>query len=142
MNRALKFRAWHQNLVRPGSNEHLIYSEKEKSLEKFFSQLYNCAGYWHNHIMQYTGLKDKNGKEIYEGDRITNELVSGVVIFDAGTFCIKVEKLTNKSAGYDIGGSPCLCDFANNKIIGNIYENPELIKPTKKPSHKNVKATI
>ena len=72
-----------------------------------------------HHIMQYTGLKDKNGKEIYEGDIINwpNLNSVGQVYYNQKevVFCVKCK---HDEAWLDSG-----CE-----VIGNIYENPELIK--------------
>jgi uncharacterized phage protein (TIGR01671 family) len=74
-------------------------------------------------LMQYTGLKDKNGKEIYEGDVIVTRLNSPdnneeslVVEFADGSF-----KLKKENTYYYF---PFLL---NVEVIGNIYENPELL---------------
>ena len=84
------------------------------------------------HLMQSTGLKDKNGKEIFEGDIITNgmdvvdvrnhetlgfyTLVNGrEVFFGHGTSIEEFEE--------DIEGFTEIAE-----IIGNIYENPELLE--------------
>lgn len=70
-------------------------------------------------LMEFTGIKDVNGKEIYEGDIVKNSCVVGSVIFDDGAYSILVTKQFTKS--YDIGAKPPLYDF-DNEVIGNIYE--------------------
>ena len=69
-------------------------------------------------IMQYTGLKDKNGTEIYEGDIYKDEEnMLWEVIFDEG--CFKLENI-------HIPGRMFITK--DIEIIGNKYENPELLK--------------
>ena len=71
-------------------------------------------------LMQYTGLKDKNGKEIYEGDILSNEdsYLKFTVEFDLGRFVA----IDNKRCDiYDLKVIASQCE-----VIGNIYENPEL----------------
>jgi len=77
-------------------------------------------------VMQYTGLKDKNGKEIYEGDIVDLDSWAGTqqIVFIEGAFCLANEK-------GDYVGDIHYCQHAGRKqseVIGNIYENPELLK--------------
>lgn len=78
-------------------------------------------------LMQSTGLKDKNGKEIFEGDVIRqvrtqptteNETITGVVTMLEGAWLIMND--CEQLASY------LWSETDENEIIGNIYENPEL----------------
>jgi uncharacterized phage protein (TIGR01671 family) len=75
--------------------------------------------------MQYTGLHDKNGTEIYEGDIIRdNDYELWQVYFEDGSFLARC-------VDYDV--SEFLIEFTPEycEVIGNIYKNPELLEETK-----------
>lgn len=68
-------------------------------------------------LMQYTGLKDKNGKEIYEGDIITDgQGDKRTIVFRNGWFCAEYPS-----------GQLYMPSEMYREIIGNIYENPDLL---------------
>lgn len=81
-------------------------------------------------VMQYTGLKDKNGKEIYEGDIISYKYYRG---FSGGEkeIIAKVEFIDGCFGFYEFVGYFNRYDLNESKVIGNIYENPELLKDEK-----------
>lgn len=64
-------------------------------------------------VMQYTGLKDKNGKEIYEGDIVTRKNKTYIVEYELG--------------GFQFSGISAYVMQGEVTIIGNICENPELL---------------
>ncbi len=77
-------------------------------------------------IGQYTGLKDENGKEIYEGDIFTRgRKFFYVVVFHGGGFKLKLLK-----GGFE-DMIPLSCVAKHGEVIGNIYENPELLEEVK-----------
>ena len=120
MKKEIKFRVWDRDLRKMAYDNFTISPKGELSF------------YWQNagfhsansFLMQYTGLKDKNGKEIYEGDWCRAEYrtregiitVQGNIVFDEFMWCVDCKN--------DIFRINRLHNF---EVIGNIYENPELL---------------
>jgi len=89
-------------------------------------------------LMQYTGLQDKNGKEIYEGDIIRfqdiemeDDPVTGYIDFRDGTFIVRQEggsvyRFWND--GMHDWHTVEYLDCETCEVLGNIHENPELLK--------------
>ena len=82
-------------------------------------------------LMQYTGLKDKNGVEICEGDIVetvyNGEVFAGVVVYDLSEVDFKVtdgKEKYGRNFQYLAGND-------ENEVIGNIYETPELLATKK-----------
>lgn len=151
--REIKFRVWEKPAV--------LLQGKDEGTKVFEGRMWtdNDPKFWayclmnerdEYELLQYTGLKDKNGKEIYEGDilvtwiNVTEELNLGFEIRKGfrviSTWIIKWSENTPSWCIEQvlIDGSRMESGMISNEyltnfeIIGNIYENPELLSNTSK----------
>jgi len=118
--RPIKFRAWDKDTETMFIPEYIsgdgkVYEDIGVSFQQELSERKNVI------LLQFTGLKDRSGREIYEGDILEN----GDWVPDAHT------TYTWKTEVKFIDG--CYCGIAGEvvEVIGNIYENPELLEEQK-----------
>jgi uncharacterized phage protein (TIGR01671 family) len=125
MNRPIKFRVWDKRETKGMSTKNMLY---DAQLHHFWQDFVDYPGY---ELMQYTGLTDKNGKEIYEGDILKISYgamgdVIGQVLYEAdhGGYIFQWERKGPNQHHINLN-----CDVAfESVIVGNILENPELLK--------------
>ena len=121
--REIKFRAWDKKNKKWIFIRYLNPREEETEYLEIEDMEGEIYGEEEVELMQFTGLKDKNGKEIFEGDIIKNNSFEyiGVVEFSLNSVGFVLHKIKDKS----ILNGVYLYN-ANVEVIGNIYENPKL----------------
>ena len=121
--REIKFRAWHKGKKIISEVLGIDILHKEIFFSNGDVDYCEISDFKYIELMQYTGLKDEYGNEIYEGDIVTLHNSRYKVIFnmEQARFVLRDDKFEME------------IPFTNNnnermEIIGNIYENPELIE--------------
>lgn len=149
MKREIKFRAWQKNYKRmlkvsaigfDDNGATFVRVDNGKSALPRSSVYYRGMKDWPLdalEIMQYTGLKDRDGKEIYEGDIVQfsefdyNGLDTthiGVVAWSGASFSIwgsMDSEYFGPDGAFDLGWARAQDD--EFEIMGNVYDNPELL---------------
>lgn len=127
MSRDIKFRVWSEKYKK-------MLEVQKHSFKTGLSMPYgsNMECYFEK-IMQYTGLKAENGKEIYEGDILSIKIYSGdKVIVEGKTVVEFKDGCFGVIWGHDKAFLSLNSFFkAKFEVIGNIYENPELLRGEK-----------
>jgi uncharacterized phage protein (TIGR01671 family) len=125
----IKFRAWYMPFGKYGAMQEMVFSRASHILalaetepEKYIPE-------------QFTGLKDVNGKDIYEGDiikyfgankKIKTKNEFGVIVYKADRYGAGFNSIIqNKEHGY--GG----INIAQDIVVGNVHANPELLEAEK-----------
>lgn len=140
MNRQIKFRAVHTLTKHWFYEEHIVYHNDEwyedwRAFENGRELNLDQVA-----VMQYTGLKDKNGTEIYEGDILQRgDVMRSKYVVRYGDFVYSPDFHHEVDClGWyfeEVGVNdkykdplPYLIDMLDGCVIGNIFENPELLE--------------
>jgi uncharacterized phage protein (TIGR01671 family) len=126
--REIKYRMWNKKEKKMYDIGVLDFDDKKAYMRGYLN--YTVSNYMFENIelMQYTGLHDKNGKEIYEGDVLRfSEVDTAIVKWNEKYSYFMVKPIQDYYFDSDVLGHTL--EYNDSvEVIGNIYENPDLLK--------------
>lgn len=136
-NRPIKFRVWNglkNKIIYPGDDikdPNNIYDIRLDGTIRKFTSIAPLPDSFI--LMQFTGLQDKNNRDIYEGDILFSKRSSNVVDKKMGNYIVEYETEISQYIMRRVNGEKYDYHTLRNEktwgsIIGNIYQNPELLK--------------
>lgn len=143
MNREIKFRAYDKEYERMtyfDDEDYLYHCPFILRLEQVFKKDSNYDDYENFEykdvtdkieLMQYTGLHDENGKEIYEGDIIEWTTLSGKKYRFSVEYSNKYAQYIITNTGDVENEAEPLGDYENIEVIGNVFENGDILNDSK-----------
>ena len=124
-NRIIKFRLWKIKekkfaSLKDLSEKYLLMLDGTLCIHEYEARELNSEDYV---IQEFTGLKDKNGREIYDGDILTGDSFdyNYKVEYEPGMFFLKNPERLDFRYALAAWGNKC-------QVIGNIFQNPKLLK--------------
>lgn len=127
MSREIKFRAWLKEDKKMVNVETMDFTDKSiqylKRSEIINAYILRRESFDDVELMQYTGLKDKNGKEIYEGDIVVLNNIEN------DNMCIvRYEHSSYRLEGWSLREDLSNVEDRFLEVVGNIYENKNLLE--------------
>lgn len=115
-----KFRAWSKNHKILSEVINIDFWTENTITENFIDRDFDDII-----LMQSTGLFDKNDQEIFDGDILKSNKYITSVFYEDGAYCVKFRQTPNTTVTMNVIS---FIKKYKTKIVGNIYENPELLE--------------
>lgn len=124
-----RFRVWHKTWEEMGKVTCIHFDDKQSVISMFCEEEQASSALLDDEviIMQSTGLKDKNGEEIFEGDIVDYKGRKAIIKWH-GSYASFIYRFVDELNERVSEWHPLFLAYYHFEVIGNIYENPELLE--------------